>query len=333
MGVSVEGREVHDRLIEGPEVWRTADIGGKEGLVRGLDAEELAAFETMLERTSRLAPQEPTRRDFDHPVINRLMAELRELILRGRGAVILRGITRDRYSEDAMERIYWGMGTHLGEAAIQSGQGNRLGHVMLDKNNPHRRGHRDTVELRPHTDSYEIVGLMCLQQGASGGLSLLANRLAIHNEFLRTRPDLLPALYRGFPNGVLEARFTATPVTPYNVPVFSSVNGVVTCMYTRMFIQGALDQLKIDLPPDFSEAIDMLEMLAQRDDLCLKFMLEPGEILLWNNFTMMHARTAFENSATRERHLLRLWLNVPNGRPVIPEVFAWGDIYKALYAA
>ena len=35
----------------------------------------------------------------------------------------------------------------------------------------------------------------------------------------------------------------------------------------------------------------------------------------------------------RERHLLRLWLSVPDGRPVIPEVFTWGNIYKALYAA
>lgn len=329
----VSERVICRDVLAGAEVWTAKELGSHEALVVDMPPDHVAAIDDVLRRTAHLAPQEVTRADFDHPLLNRLLADMRERILKGRGAVILRGLSRESHDEEAFERIFWGFGTHLGTATIQSGQGNRLGHVRHEKENPHRRGHRDSVELRPHTDGYEIVGLMCVQRGESGGLSKLTNTLAIHNEILATRPDLLEALYRGFPNGVLEARNTATPVTPYDVPVFSCVDGVVTCMYTRMFIQGALDHLKIDLPPDFAEAIDLLEALAHREDLCLSFMLQPGEIFFWNNFTMIHARTAFEDSPAHTRHLLRLWLDVEDGRKVIPEVFTWGNIYKSLYAA
>ena len=47
----------------------------------------------------------------------------------------------------------------------------------------------------------------------------------------------------------------------------------------------------------------------------LHFMLEPGEMSVYNNFTVLHARTEFTDSETYRRQLLRLWLDVPGGRP------------------
>ena len=51
--------------------------------------------------------------------------------------------------------------------------------------------------------------------------------------------------------------------------------------------------------------------------------LQPGDIQLVQNHTILHDRTAFEDYAEpeRKRHLLRLWLSPPNARP-LPEVFA-----------
>ena len=49
-------------------------------------------------------------------------------------------------------------------------------------------------------------------------------------------------------------------------------------------------------------------------------MLEPGEIIFCNNFSVLHARTEFRNSAEKTRLLARLWLNTPGGRPVVPEL-------------
>jgi hypothetical protein len=47
-------------------------------------------------------------------------------------------------------------------------------------------------------------------------------------------------------------------------------------------------------------------------------MFEPGDLQLVNNHTCFHARTAFEDwpEPERCRHLLRMWLSVPNSRPL-----------------
>ena len=38
--------------------------------------------------------------------------------------------------------------------------------------------------------------------------------------------------------------------------------------------------------------------------------LEPGDIQLLSNHTIVHARTAYEDDPGRKRHLLRLWLTL-----------------------
>ena len=51
--------------------------------------------------------------------------------------------------------------------------------------------------------------------------------------------------------------------------------------------------------------------------------LEPGDIQLVHNHTLLHDRTAFTDwpEPERRRHLLRLWLAPDDARP-LPEVFA-----------
>jgi alpha-ketoglutarate-dependent taurine dioxygenase len=95
-------------------------------------------------------------------------------------------------------------------------------------------------------------------------------------------------------------------------------------------MRAAAQELKTNIPPDLDAACDYFDELSNRPDLRLEFMLEPGEMMIWNNFTTLHARKAFEDKAERTRHLLRLWLNVPQGRPVVPEVLTWGRIYDTL---
>ncbi len=325
-------REIRRTVIDHPAAWTSRSLGGKDSLIYRLTEQHLAAIDVVLARSAHLKPQQVTREQFDHPALNPMLDEVQSIVLKGRGAAVIQGMTRARYSDEAFERICWGFGTHWGRAAVQSSSGDRLGHVANDPNNPHRRGYRDNTELFMHTDGYEILGLLCVQQGASGGVSGLVSTLAIHNEIVATRPELLDPLYRGFPHALIEARNTANPITPYNVPVFSSVNGDVSCLYTRLFLREAVQVLGTPMPDDLTEAIAYFEQLATRDDIRLTFMLEPGEMMVVNNWTTMHARTDFTDSATHTRHLLRLWLHVPEERrrAVIPEMYTWGNVYDRL---
>ena len=54
----------------------------------------------------------------------------------------------------------------------------------------------------------------------------------------------------------------------------------------------------------------------------LEFTLAPGEMYFLNNYTILHARTAFDDheEEDRRRHLLRLWLEVPGMRPIHPHI-------------
>ena len=73
--------------------------------------------------------------------------------------------------------------------------------------------------------------------------------------------------------------------------------------------------------------LDRFEEVTKRPELMLEFTLQPGEIYFINNYTILHARTAFDDSDTEEdrrRHLLRLWLEVPQMRPVHPHIRSGG---------
>ncbi|MEJ0015613.1 MAG: TauD/TfdA family dioxygenase [Acetobacteraceae bacterium] len=318
-------------VITTPAAWTNRSIGGKAGLTQHLTPAQLAAFDAALARTRHKGPQEATRDDFDHPEIEALAAGLDDTIRHGRGAVLLSGVSRATHSEEDMERIYWGIGVSLGEPAVQSMLGDRLGHVQHVKDDPVARGYRSNEELTPHTDSYRMVGLMCLQKAETGGLSRIVSSLAIHNELMATRPDLLEVLYEGYYYAVAEAQFSSKPVTDFKIPVFCCIDGMVSCNFVRTFMHQAAKLRGEPLPPKLAEAIDTMNSIAERDDVGIQFMLEPGEMLLWHNFQMLHARGAYQDSPQHTRHLLRLWLKIENDRPICDEILERAKIYERVH--
>ena len=322
---------VYEHRIDHPSAWTARTIGGKDNLTIRLSDEQLDAIDELLERTRPLAPQQVTRADFDHPTVNKLLWTLREAIINGRGIVVISGVTPQRYSEEEFQRIYWGFGTHLGIGAVQSAAGDRLGYVQNREDDPVKRGYRSLRELHMHSDSYELVGLMSVRKAKSGGLSGMVSSLAIHNEILSSRPDLLPPLYRGFRIASEEARFSSKAITDEAMPVFCSVAGKVSCMYEPSHMKNAAELVPGGMPDDLAQALDYFDTLANRDDLALRFLLEPGEMMLWHNYTNLHSRTAFEDDPHSKRLLLRLWLNVPEGRPVDPAFRMRAETYERIY--
>ena len=73
--------------------------------------------------------------------------------------------------------------------------------------------------------------------------------------------------------------------------------------------------------------LDHFEAVTKRPELMLDFTLQPGEIYFINNYTILHARTAFDDGDAEEdrrRHLLRLWVDVPQMRSVHPHIKSGG---------
>lgn len=314
--------EITRQIIQHPNAWTTASVGGKQGLYQALSDQHLTAIDAILTQTRDIAPQAVTRLQFDHPALNAFFAQLRAEIVTGRGAVIITGVIPERYTEEQFERIFWGLGLHLGHAVAQSDMGDRIGHVRHEPNQKTVRGYRSLRELKLHTDVNEIVGLMSVQKSETGGYSQLVSSLSLHNKLLAEASQSLEALYRGSVRWIYETR----SVTRYAVPLFSHVNGTLSCSYYG--VEDAANLGNASLPDELMPALEAFRAAAEHPDICLNFMLEPGEMMLWNNYTLLHARTAFENSPQRQRHLLRLWLDLPDGRQVVRELQMLADEYR-----
>ena len=300
--------------IPPPHAWTGAELGGKGPLVRPLGAQALAALDDLARRLSGRPIPSITRAEFDHPAINALMDEVRRDVMHGRGICIVSGLDPQRWDPADYERLYWGLGTHLGRGAVQSFFGDYVARVERNPKLPFR-GTTTDIELRAHTDFHELMSLAAVSGPESGGVSGFVSSLAVHNEILRTRPDLLPPLYEGWFNVSVKDR----QASARKVPIYCCVDGLVSCFYNRVFWQTPQDAGE-PMPSELLEAMALMDSIAARPDVRADFVLEPGEAVFWHNFMVMHSRSAFHDSETRRRLLLRLWLNVPAGRPMCEEI-------------
>ncbi|MBL0898659.1 MAG: TauD/TfdA family dioxygenase [Reyranella sp.] len=247
-------------------------------------------------------------------------------VLIGRGFLLLRGLPVERWSMRESATAFFGLGAHLGSARSQNGKGHVLGHVQdlgLDVKDPNVRIYQTHERQTYHTDSCDIVGLLCLKTAKSGGLSALVSSTTIFNEMRRRRPDLLKLLFQ--PLATDRRGEVPEGQKPYfEIPVFNWHKGYLTAIYQRQYIDSA--QRFPDAPrltPQQVEALDMFDQLANDPALNMFMEFKPGDVQLVHNHTMLHDRTDFEDwpEPERRRHLLRLWLAASGARP-LPEVFA-----------
>jgi hypothetical protein len=307
----------------GPEMARRSDW--LMPLAPAEIAEVEAAAKALVARQVDIATI--TAKDFPLPTLApRLKARVDGEVLNGRGFILLRGLPVESWTMRESATAYFGLGTHLGSARSQNGKGHVLGHVQdlgLASNDPNVRIYQTHERQTFHTDSCDIVGLLCLKTARSGGLSALVSSTTIFNEMRRQRPDLLKLLFQP----VATDRRGEVPEgqRPYfQIPTFSWHKGFLTAIYQRQYIDSA--QRFPDAPrlsPAHVEALDMFDALTNDPRLHMFMEFKPGDVQLVHNHTILHDRTSFVDwpEPERRRHLLRLWLAAAHARP-LPEVFA-----------
>jgi hypothetical protein len=313
-----------------PTGWGAAEFS-REKIVQRLSDQALRDIARCLERVKAMGRRfdEVTREDFSSPAVDSELATALARLRQGDGLVLMQGLRAGEYSDADLEIIYFGLGMHFGNAVSQSSSGDVLGHVAVrDRNSS--RGYTSDRQLDLHTDSAEIIALLCVRKAVSGGESALASSLRIHTIIKRERPDLLEILQRGFPyHRRGEAAVGAPEITPYDVPVFSEAGGLISCRYVREIIEVAKRDLKVPLTDSEAEALDFFDEVANRPDVRVEFQLEPGEILWMNNYEILHARTSFENhpDLSRGRLLYRLWLQDFPSRPLKKEMLVFENAH------
>ncbi|MEO6341340.1 MAG: TauD/TfdA family dioxygenase [Caulobacteraceae bacterium] len=280
------------RRVDHPSAWKACDIGGREGLIHRLGQEHLDAFEDLLQATKDTPIFEIRRDSFRSQAIDNLMAATRDTIVNGRGAMVLSGLDISGRPLEDYERIYWYLGTHLGNAVMQSAKGDLLGYVRHVTESK-ARGYLSDMELGPHTDYHEVLSLAGVRVASKGGLSGMTSALAVHNEMLATRPDLLEVLYEGYYNGIpFRYGVNDSEYGRRRVPVFSNTGGQVS-VFTLSFMQDAAHARGETIPDEINEAFAYMRQIASSEDFQARFMLQPGEMMFWNNRVVFHSRTRF----------------------------------------
>ena len=313
----------------GAAAWYGPEIAKRTDWQMPLSAAEVAeveaATQALVARDADIAILKP--QDFPLPTLGaKLRSRVDDEVLNGRGFLLLRGLPVERWSIRESATAFFGLGAHLGSARSQNGKGHVLGHVQdlgLDVNDPNVRIYQTHERQTYHTDSCDIVGLLCLKTAKSGGLSALVSSTTIFNEMRRRRPDLLKLLFQP----IATDRRGEVPEGQkpfFEIPVFNWHQGYLTAIYQRQYIDSA--QRFPEAPrhtPELVEALDMFDQLANDPALNTFMEFRPGDVQLVHNHTMLHDRTGFEDwpEPERRRHLLRLWLAAERARP-LPEVFA-----------
>jgi hypothetical protein len=338
--------EILTEIVRHPSAWHGRDLVDDLSWVVHLEPGHLAEIAAAMEQVSRrgLPFAALTREDFPLPTLGPRLRAWQEDVVNGRGFYVLRGLNVQDYTDEEVGTIFWAMGLYLGHAVTQNPRGDLLGHVY-DHGRKYGqidvRGYETNAHLPFHTDSGDVVGLMCLRRSKSGGLSSVVSAVTIHNEILKRHPEYLAPLYRGFHYIRREAALTDSPITPHRLPVFGARDGKVSVRLIRNQINAAAAKSGVPLAPIEKAALDLFDELAHDPAVHLDMDLQQGDIQFCNNYVILHSRTAFEDypEVERRRHMIRLWLTMDLRRPLaegFPPQNGYGDrqlIEPALQAA
>ena len=307
--------------------WLAADYRHRTDWIDRLTPAEIEDLDLALGRVAAQGRTWPdfNREDFALPVLGPRLARALAEIRSGRGFVLLRGIPVRRYLPEQLRTLYWGLAQHLGRVISQNARGDLIGDVRdtgADYRNPDVRGYTTRADLRPHCDSADVVGLFCLRAARSGGLSSIASSMSIYNAILREHPEDLLPLYEGFHYDLRGEGATgrADEVTRNRVPVYSWYKGHLSCRFNPRTIESAPIRTSVPLSAEQLAAVRRIEALALDPRYRLDMQLEEGDLQLIDNYSVLHSRTEYvdHEDPSEKRHLLRLWLNIPDGRELAP---------------
>jgi TfdA family taurine catabolism dioxygenase TauD len=309
--------EVRRTPLDVPAAWRGAEMARRDDWIVRLTAAQIDELARAADAAAArgLGLDTVRRADFPLPTLAPLIADWARELRHGRGFLLMRGLPVDRWGDERAALVYWGLGQHLGEPGAQNPQGELLGHVVdtgEDAANPFVRRYRTAGDIAYHCDLADAVGLLCLRTARRGGASRIVSSVAVYNELLRRRPDLVKRLYEPFCLDTRdeqgEGRLPYVPVVPC-----CYAGGVLRTFYHSDYFRSAVRHAAV---PPFTAAertlLDLYEAIAGEPALYLDMQFEPGDIQLISNHVTLHARTAYEDgdATAAKRHLLRLWLSL-----------------------
>ncbi|HWD68296.1 MAG TPA: TauD/TfdA family dioxygenase [Caulobacteraceae bacterium] len=303
-------------LLETACEWRAEDVADPDAWTETLSNAEIAELKGAVAHARAISEDflDIGNAEFPLPTLGPRLKSFERELIDGRGFVLIRGLPCEAWSNDDMCLAYWGIGAHLGRPWPQNHYGHVLGDVTdqgKSFDDPTARGNElGGIGLDFHCDGSDLVGLMCLRAGASGGRSAVCNSVALHNDMVRERPDLAAELYKPQPYDMRGEQRSGTRGW-YELPVFTAHSGRLFVRLIRAYILAS--QRHEDAPRltnTAREALEWIQGRAQNGAYSVFMDFRPGDMQFIDNYHVLHGRAPYtdDRPAGQVRHLKRLWL-------------------------
>jgi len=318
-------------MVNQKSTWKSKEIQSRTDWLYHLDDNDRSEITKAVESVKHLELNKINARNFLLPNLKEKLKKIIDQTEFGLGFANLKGFPVDQFSERENIAGYLGIMSHLGNIRIQNKRGWIMHHVRdvnPDLNQLKTYLTISNVEMDPHTDSCDTVGLLCLNTPAKGGTSTFSSSSAIHNEIKEKYPNYLESLYKFLPYD--RRGEVAKDMDPwYMMPVYSmSSEGNLITYFNEHYLNAC--QREIPHAPRITdtdlEAMACFRNLALSEEFQFRLQLEKGDIQLYNNKFLVHGRTDYTDSPENTRHLLRIWIS-PTDSCSIPDHFIsrWGS--------
>ncbi|PLN78691.1 Clavaminate synthase-like protein [Aspergillus taichungensis] len=323
--------------ITGPTVWQADDYrDSPERWTYSFNESDIDEISTAADRFIQAGTPLTgiTKDQFPLPSLSARMAALRKDLVDGKGFFLFRNLPVQDWDLQKAAVAYMGLGTYLGYFVSQNGRGHVLGHVKDLGEDPTKtdkvRIYRTNARQYFHTDGADLVGLLCIAKSQSGGESDIVSTHHILNILQRTHPDVVETL--ATPNWYFDRKgeVSANQEPWIRGSVIYLENSPTPRVYARFDPNNVTSLARFNSGPDAripplsdkqKYAMEVLEATCKAH--ALHMILAPGDIQFLSNSHVFHARTAYEDyppgavdaagRPCRRRHLMRLWLAVPQG--------------------
>lgn len=308
---------IPSRPVASPAAWRGSDVARTSDWRFVLEEPHVAELQAALAKATETGrPLEELRAaDFPLPRLESAIDAWRTELESGRGFLVVSGLPVERFSREAIQRLFWCLGLHMGHPGAQNVLGETLGHVVDtgdDAADPFVRLYRTASNIRYHCDAADVVALLCLQTAKRGGKSRIASSVSVFNELLSRRPDLVPRLFEAFHLDIRNEDSSGA-LRHIPIPPCRFAENRLRTFYHSDYFRSVVRHDDIDPFTDREqELLDVYEAIANDPELYFDMDLAPGDIQWVSNHSILHARTDYEDheEPERKRHLLRLWLSI-----------------------
>lgn len=320
-------------LAEVPVRWTRLDVENDTSWILRLSDEQIEDIDQALIHAKKLNKPYLEMSPADFPLTDDAKKALKSAVRTTQarwGFCLVKGFPVTRWTEEDSRLAYWGMGLHIGIARTQNKASDILNDVRDVGAEYYKsgRGYNTRAELDFHIDFGDIVSLLCRRTAKAGGRSLITSTRAVYDEVVRTHPELVDALHQPFyfswqgASGKEDGAYYTCTIAGFKDGCFAYRSNL------KNIIAAQRDFPEVPrLSNKQQQLLDLLEVLYRDPRFCYSMQLETGDLQIVNNYSVIHSRTSFEDydEPDLKRHLIRLWLAIPNCQPLPDE---WSMPYK-----